>query len=37
MFTFRKKDLQIWMRLSTCAKENEGNLVDMCTFKNINN
>ena len=35
MFTFIKKNLQIWMRLSTFANENERNLIDMCTFKNI--
>jgi hypothetical protein len=29
--------LQIWMRLSTFANEKERNLIDMCTFKNINN
>lgn len=33
MFTFIKKNLQIWMRLSTFANENERNLIDMCTFK----
>lgn len=37
MFTFIKKNLQIWMRLSTFANEKERNLIDMCTFKNINN
>ena len=36
MFTFIKKNLQIWMRLSTFANEKERNLIDMCTFKNIN-
>ena len=35
MFTFIKKNLQIWMRLSTFANEKERNLIDMCTFKNI--
>ena len=33
MFTFIKKNLQIWMRLSTFANEKERNLIDMCTFK----
>ena len=37
MFTFIKKNLQIWMRLSTFANENERNMIDMCTFKNIYN
>mgnify|MGYP004641445953 FL=1 len=37
MFTFIKKNLQIWMRLSTFANEKERNLIDMCTFKNIIN
>ena len=29
MFTFIKKNLQIWMRLSTFANEKERNLIDI--------
>lgn len=34
MFTFIKKNLQIWMRLSTFANEKERNLIDMYGHEN---